>query len=89
MSSARIPDYQNLYTHTYYPIIPYVSVIVCVCVFVCVCVCAQHCQFYTSFTNGWCQLSTRCAKRAKAGDPRARTFAKVVRPVEGGEQGVS
>ena len=36
ISSARSPDYQNMYTHTYYPIIPYVSVIVCVCVCVCV-----------------------------------------------------
>ena len=40
----------------------------------------KHCQFYTSFQNGWCQLSTRCGKMAKGGDPMARTFKKVLKP---------
>lgn len=36
----------------------------------------KHCKFYTTFGNGWCQLSTRCERRAKAGDARAMTFQK-------------
>ena len=36
----------------------------------------KHCQFYTTFRNGWCQLSTKCERRAPAGDARAVTFRK-------------
>lgn len=36
----------------------------------------KQCKFYTAFTNGWCQLSSRCERRAKAGDARAITFQK-------------
>ena len=36
----------------------------------------KRCRFYTTFSNGWCQLSTRCSTRDKAGDQGAVTFIK-------------
>ena len=36
----------------------------------------KHCRYYTTFRNGWCQLSTKCERRAPAGDARAVTFRK-------------
>mmetsp|Transcript_57767 Transcript_57767/g.161137 ORF Transcript_57767/g.161137 Transcript_57767/m.161137 type:complete len:386 (-) Transcript_57767:71-1228(-) len=37
----------------------------------------KRCQYYTAFSSGWCQLSTRCADVQPAGDPLAVTFEKV------------
>lgn len=37
----------------------------------------KQCNFYTTYRNGWCQLSSSCSRRQKAGDVTARTFRKV------------
>ncbi|CAE7542787.1 unnamed protein product [Symbiodinium natans] len=37
-----------------------------------------NCRFYTAYSSGWCQLSSRCLL-ARAGDPLAVTFAKTPR----------
>ena len=37
----------------------------------------KQCQFYTTYRNGWCQLSSSCSRKRKAGDSTARTFQKV------------
>ncbi|CAJ1411288.1 unnamed protein product, partial [Effrenium voratum] len=35
-----------------------------------------RCRFYTAYSSGWCQLSSRCSMLAKTGDPLTVTFAK-------------
>jgi len=34
------------------------------------------CRYYTAYSSGWCQLSSRCSVLARAGDPLTVTFAK-------------
>lgn len=38
----------------------------------------KKCRFYTAYSSGWCQLSTRCENRGKTGDPLVATFVKEV-----------
>lgn len=44
------------------------------------CLQRPRCRFYTAYSSGWCQLSTRCSRRKKTGDPLTVTFAKEVAP---------
>lgn len=37
----------------------------------------KRCKFYTIYSSGWCQLSTRCGKLRATGDRMATTFRKV------------
>eukprot|EP00928_Gymnodinium_smaydae_P054922 TRINITY_DN38604_c0_g1_i1.p1 TRINITY_DN38604_c0_g1~~TRINITY_DN38604_c0_g1_i1.p1 ORF type:complete len:432 (-),score=90.04 TRINITY_DN38604_c0_g1_i1:113-1408(-) len=36
-----------------------------------------RCKFFTAYSSGWCQLSTRCSRLAPSGDPLTVTFGKV------------
>eukprot|EP00747_Dinoflagellata_sp_TGD_P069975 gnl/TRDRNA2_/TRDRNA2_156374_c1_seq2.p1 gnl/TRDRNA2_/TRDRNA2_156374_c1~~gnl/TRDRNA2_/TRDRNA2_156374_c1_seq2.p1 ORF type:complete len:316 (-),score=41.28 gnl/TRDRNA2_/TRDRNA2_156374_c1_seq2:21-968(-) len=36
----------------------------------------RRCRFYTAYSSGWCQLSTRCASMAPVGDPLTVTFER-------------
>mmetsp|Transcript_9154 Transcript_9154/g.20186 ORF Transcript_9154/g.20186 Transcript_9154/m.20186 type:complete len:395 (+) Transcript_9154:30-1214(+) len=36
------------------------------------------CRFYTAYSSGWCQLSSRCGWKTDTGDRLARTFEKLV-----------
>ncbi len=40
------------------------------------CLKRNRCRFYTIYSSGWCQLSTRCGKLRNTGDPLTATFAK-------------
>jgi hypothetical protein len=37
----------------------------------------KSCLFFTTFQNGWCQLSSRCSEEALSSDKSAQTFARV------------
>ncbi|CAD7955381.1 unnamed protein product [Amoebophrya sp. A25] len=37
----------------------------------------KRCRFYTIYSSGWCQLSTRCSRTRPTGDPLAATFIKI------------
>jgi len=37
----------------------------------------RQCRFYTVFSNGWCQLSSRCGRTSRSGDPLTVTFGKM------------
>ena len=36
-----------------------------------------RCNFYTTYVNGWCQLSSRCDDQAVAVDRSATTYKRV------------
>eukprot|EP00933_Yihiella_yeosuensis_P061990 TRINITY_DN64890_c0_g1_i1.p1 TRINITY_DN64890_c0_g1~~TRINITY_DN64890_c0_g1_i1.p1 ORF type:complete len:455 (+),score=47.37 TRINITY_DN64890_c0_g1_i1:22-1386(+) len=38
----------------------------------------KACKFYTVYSSGWCQLSSRCSQLGPAGDPLTITFRKVL-----------
>lgn len=37
----------------------------------------KRCYFYTTFQNGWCQLSSRCSTEIAAADISAETFSRI------------
>ena len=40
------------------------------------CTAAHNCAFVTFYSNGWCQLGSKCVVEGEAGDASAATFAK-------------
>ena len=40
------------------------------------CVKRKTCTYYTTYTSGFCQLSSRCDEQTRATDASARTFRK-------------
>ena len=43
------------------------------------CTAAHNCAFATLYSNGWCQLGSKCAAEAEAGDASSVTYAKAFR----------